>query len=174
MEKDILSPRQILVKAGRYFNQRGEASMDVHVTLGGLHDPAENFQSRALASAVVPDDAKGLPTLYFEREILQGPEFPLVRFAEFLLLEHFSGQGRQQVAQGVEDFPLAELLIDMLHPERDIRHQTLPSNAFRKGWLEVLEQEVPTKQHHHTENKAVRKPRQFRWLMADDTSAEPV
>ena len=70
------------------------------------------------------------PSLYLKREILQGPEFPLVRLTEFLLPKHSSGQSGYQVAQGVVDLALAELLVNMLHPERDVRHSDSPVKCF--------------------------------------------
>ena len=76
------------------FEQRAEPAVEVHLPAGRLGDAGENFQQRALARAVAPDDADNLAPVDVEGNVLQRPvSFPLrpaERVAE--AVEHLLGQ----------------------------------------------------------------------------------
>src|SRR5208282_1302723 len=94
------------------------------------------------------DDPQGFSPLDLKRDILQCPEFALVRLAEFLLPEHSPSQSGNEIAQGVETLALAKFLVNVLHTERDVRHQSSPSNALGKRRLQVLKENIAAQQRH--------------------------
>ena len=67
---------------------------------------------------------------HLERDILQRPKFPAGARVEFLTAEHLAGHGREKIAQRIISLPFPEFLVDMLHAERDVRHERSPFRCF--------------------------------------------
>src|SRR6185437_4724367 len=132
-QEDVFPPRKVLMKPRAHFYESGQAAIYDHPALGGLHDAAQDFQRRAFSCSVMTDNTEGLASPYFKRDVLKGPEFTLVFSADLLLPEHFSGHGRNQIAQRVKNLAFAKFLINLVHLKGDVRHvfyrQILSANA---------------------------------------------
>src|SRR5688572_17899999 len=74
VEVDVLAPGELLVEAGADLEQRPDAPGDVDPARGRRGDAREHLQQRALAGAVVADDAERLASRDLEVDVAQGPE----------------------------------------------------------------------------------------------------
>src|SRR5215831_7083854 len=73
------------MKPGSYVEQARRSSVQRDASLGWIGDAAENFEQRALASAVAADDTENVPLLNVETHIAQCPErFHLVTLDDLL------------------------------------------------------------------------------------------
>ena len=89
------------------------------------------FQHRALAGAVVSDHPDRFTLLYLQADVAQRPELaisaqPLRRFAPHHAPEHV----RQEVAQRIEPFALAEALGYVIETDRDVGHRLVRVRAY--------------------------------------------
>src|SRR5580704_496588 len=165
MEKNILHPGQIRVETSGNLQESGKASVHSHVTLGRLHDAAQNFERGTLPRAVAADDAEGFAAFDFEGNVMERPKFARVAGIEFLSAEHFAGQRRQKIAERVVSLSFAEFLVYMLHAEHDVRHARSPLNTLRKNRFEILKQNKSTQEGDQTESEAIEKPANIGGLM---------
>ena len=91
-----------------------------------------NFESKFIRLA----DLKG--------NILERPEVAAVVLVQFLLTEELARQRGDQVAQGVVNLTFAELLIDVIHPNGNIRHFGISSQMLSaKAGSRYLKKEKP-------------------------------
>src|SRR5581483_6678478 len=74
VEEDVLAPGEVGVEARADLDQRPHAPLYVDVALGGLRDPGQDLQQRALAGAVPPDEAHDFSLRDFEGDVLQRPD----------------------------------------------------------------------------------------------------
>ena len=105
-------------------------------------------------------------------QLLQRPKLPLILGIEFLCTEHFAGHGRKKVAKGVVRLAFSELLVNMLHAERDVRHGKYPLNALRKSRFKMLEQDISTQKGGQTKDETVHVPLKIRRLMVCNGGAQ--
>ena len=56
---DVIAAREFGIEAGAEFEQRRDAAVNVHRAGGGLQNSRADLQQRALAAAILPDDAEG-------------------------------------------------------------------------------------------------------------------
>ena len=68
VEEDVLAAGQLGVEAGPDLEQRADAAGHVGPARGRLGDPREDFQQRALAGAVVADQADDFAVLDRQRD----------------------------------------------------------------------------------------------------------
>ena len=72
------------MKAGADLEQAGDTSPEHHPAAGRFGDAAEDFEKRALSSAVAADYAQHFAALDLEADILERPKFldgfPVFRF----------------------------------------------------------------------------------------------
>ena len=71
---DIFAAGQFGVKAGADFEQAADASVNFGVAFGGASDAGEDFQQRAFARAVAPDEADDFALTDFEIDVLERPD----------------------------------------------------------------------------------------------------
>ena len=71
VDVDVLPPGDLGVEAGAELDERRYPPVDTHRARRGLSDARDQFQHRALAGSVAPDDAEGLSLLDVERHALQ-------------------------------------------------------------------------------------------------------
>src|SRR5690606_13335367 len=71
---DILSTRQLRVKARAYLQQGADAPIDVCTSGAWLGDAREDFEQCAFTRSIAPDDANHFPRLHLKRDVLQGPD----------------------------------------------------------------------------------------------------
>src|SRR6185295_10282563 len=62
------------MKTGPDFNQRREPSVDHDLAVGWSRDPRKQLQDRALAGAVVSDDAERFRAMHIKTDVFQRPE----------------------------------------------------------------------------------------------------
>lgn len=74
VEEDILVPRQVHVKAGAKLQHGHDVSPARHAALRGLQNAGDHLQNRALARAVVPDDAHDLALVHVKAGVPERPE----------------------------------------------------------------------------------------------------
>ena len=74
IEEDVFAACEIGVKAGADFEQRGETTAEDRATAGRLGDARKDFQQRAFARAVAPDDADDFAGLRGKADVADGPE----------------------------------------------------------------------------------------------------
>ena len=72
---DVLSPGELAVKSRSDLQQARDPTANFDATSGRLGDATQNFEKRALASAVAPNDANNFTSGDFKAHILQRPEF---------------------------------------------------------------------------------------------------
>ena len=72
VEENVLPACQFRVKAGADLQQARDLAFQVDAAMGWLGDAAQDFEQRALACSVSPDDAQHFPPVDLERDILQG------------------------------------------------------------------------------------------------------
>src|SRR5207249_3464173 len=89
------------------------------------------LEQRALARAVVADDAERLAALDGKVDVLERPEF---RLAELAALHRAAGERRHQVAQRRVELAFLELLVQAPRLENDVRHHTLSANFGSRRW----------------------------------------
>src|SRR5580704_18749578 len=90
VKKDIFHPSEVRMEPSGNLQQSGKAPVHNHVTLGGFHDAAQNFQRGAFSRAVTANDPQGFAVLDFERDVLERPKFTLVVGVESLPAEHLA------------------------------------------------------------------------------------
>ena len=73
-EEDVLSPREIDVKAGADFEQRADPPADLGPAFGRHRDARQELEQRALPRAVATDDPGDLSGHDLEVDVAQGPE----------------------------------------------------------------------------------------------------
>src|ERR1044071_2527731 len=74
VEEDVLAAGQFGVEAGADFEERADSAAYFDLALGRGGDAREDFEQRALARAVAPDDADDVAPLDFERKVFERPE----------------------------------------------------------------------------------------------------
>ena len=74
VKKNVFSSRQFRMKSRAHFQQATDAAIDIGVSLARLGDARENFQQRALAGAVAPDDPDDLARRDLEADVAERPE----------------------------------------------------------------------------------------------------
>ncbi|CAA9406152.1 MAG: hypothetical protein AVDCRST_MAG64-1988 [uncultured Phycisphaerae bacterium] len=103
VEEDVLAAGQLGVEAGADLQQRRDPPAEHRPALARLGDAAEDFQQRALAGAVAPDEADHLAAVHLERGVLQRPErlgaLAGVAGAGLELPHHAPAEPRQRVAE---------------------------------------------------------------------------
>src|SRR5262249_18758269 len=130
VEVDVLPPGQIGVEAGADLDQRRQPALDRQLPPRGHEDPAQVLEQRALAGAVVADDAERLPFVDAEADVAQGPELLAPERAGDRALD----ERGDEIAQRVVDLPLLELLVQALRLEDDVAHHTLSANFGSRRW----------------------------------------
>lgn len=70
---DILTACHFGMEAGADLKEGGDTSIVADVASGGGGNVAEEFEQRALACAILTDDANDITLLYLERDITKGP-----------------------------------------------------------------------------------------------------
>ena len=73
VEEDVLAPGQLGVEAGPDLEQRADAAGHLGPAGARLGDPREQFQQRALAGAVVADQADRFAALDLEGDVFAAP-----------------------------------------------------------------------------------------------------
>ena len=71
---DVVAAAEFGVESGAEFEQRGDAAVNTDRAGSGMQDPGHHLQERALAGAVLPDDAEGLAALDLEADVVERPE----------------------------------------------------------------------------------------------------
>ena len=71
---DVLAARHFRVEPGAHLEQRGDPPANVDLADGGRSDAREELQQRALARAVLADDADHVALLHAEIDVPQGPD----------------------------------------------------------------------------------------------------
>ena len=74
IQVDILAPAEFRVKPRAHFQKAGNTSADADFPFRGIGDLTEDLEEGGFAGAVAPDHADHLASLYFKRDLLQGPE----------------------------------------------------------------------------------------------------
>src|SRR2546422_8558362 len=82
VQKDILAPGQLRLKACAHFEQRSNPAVNISVAFSRFGNAREDLEQRALPRSVAADDADDFAVLYFERNVLQGPDGFGFRFAD--------------------------------------------------------------------------------------------
>src|SRR5690242_9102600 len=67
---NVFAPGQLGMKTRSDFNQRREPSVDHDLAVSWRRDPRKELQDRALAGAVVADDAERFRALHFKTDVL--------------------------------------------------------------------------------------------------------
>src|SRR5258706_13599787 len=79
VQENIFSSCQFRMETGAYFNHRGDAAVNFHITGTRFSYTSQEFQNSTLARAVAADKANGLTLLDLEGNVLQGPEIVFQR-----------------------------------------------------------------------------------------------
>ena len=74
------------MEAGAHLKERADAAVNVRSADGGLRDPREQFEERALARPVAANDPDDLSVPDLERRVLERPELARWRSAPSLPL----------------------------------------------------------------------------------------
>ena len=74
VQVNVLATSQFRMKTGAHFQQRPHTAMDLREALRRLGDTRQNFQERALASPIPPDDANDFSTLDLKGYIFERPD----------------------------------------------------------------------------------------------------
>ena len=72
---DVLAPGKLAVESRPNLQQARHPTANFDATSGRLGDATQNFEKRALARAVAPNDANNFTSGDFKADILQRPEF---------------------------------------------------------------------------------------------------
>src|SRR5262249_33212307 len=75
VQVDVLAAGQLRVEPGPHLKQTPHPAVDVRQASRRLGDLREDLEQRALPRPVAADDPDDLATLYFERPILERPEW---------------------------------------------------------------------------------------------------
>ena len=75
---DVLTPAELRIEARAQFQQRGDAPMGLDTAARRIQRAADHLQQRGFTATIATDDADRLAPLYFERNLLERPEFPEV------------------------------------------------------------------------------------------------
>src|SRR2546427_929567 len=81
VQVDVLPPAQLRMKAGAYFEQTADASVQIYLTDGRFGNARKDFEQRGFARAVAPDDAHDFARHDLETDVLQRPDSAVFRFA---------------------------------------------------------------------------------------------
>ena len=95
IEVNVFAAGKLVVKTGADFEQCADAAIDVGVSGGGLGDPREDLEERALAGAVAPDDPDYFALLDFEIQIFQSPDAGGFFFGRGLTAKGAKGPGEE-------------------------------------------------------------------------------
>jgi hypothetical protein len=74
VEEHVLAPRQLRMESGADFQEARDPAAQFDPAFRWFADPRQQFQQRAFAGPVLPDDADDLPRLHVERDVPQRPE----------------------------------------------------------------------------------------------------
>ena len=74
VEEDVLAPGQLRMEAGPDLQQRADPAGHLGIAGARLGDPREQFQHRALAGAVVADQADRFAAVDLEGDVSERPE----------------------------------------------------------------------------------------------------
>src|SRR5688572_15992327 len=111
LQKNILAPGEIRMKAGRNLDQRSNPPNCRTTTVRGPHDLREQLEDRRLASTVGPNDAQRLPGIDSKADILQRPELAAPQSVLVAPPSYRSrSQRRYEVTQTSVDFAVTKLL----------------------------------------------------------------
>lgn len=79
---DVFAPGKFWVESRTQFQQRGDAAMNSNLARCRLERTGDNLQQGGFSRSIPADYSDALTTVDFEIDIPQGPEFPIVFFAE--------------------------------------------------------------------------------------------
>ena len=74
VQVDVVPAAEFGVKSSAQFQQRRDAPVDIDRAGGGVQNPRDHLQERALAGAILPDDAERLAALHLKTDIVKRPE----------------------------------------------------------------------------------------------------
>src|SRR5438105_2692510 len=124
------------MKPGSYFQQRADPPINVGVTRRRARDARENFQQRAFACAVAPDNAERFSGLHFKRYIVERPEgFGLLAVARKRTLDQANDFILQRAVSAVA-LLMADLVgfAQVFDANRNVTHQTTSANRLSTRW----------------------------------------
>src|SRR5215475_1822752 len=81
VEVDVLTPRQLAVKPGAYFEQAAYPAVKIDLPGRGFGDAREYFEQRRLSRPVATNNANDFARHYFEIDVFQRPKSAVFRFA---------------------------------------------------------------------------------------------
>src|SRR4051794_5171515 len=112
------------MKTGSDFNQRREPSVDHDLTICRSRDPRKQLQDRALAGAVVSDDAERFRAMHVKTDVFERPEI-FFSFSYRQQLPHECALAIRIASDAISLRNFSELKIDHLN---DVSHRSF--NAF--------------------------------------------
>src|SRR5205823_493536 len=74
VEKNIFPAGQLRMKTGSNFKKSADPAVNIRAATRRLGDPIQDFEQRAFARAVGPDNSNYFALPHIERNILQSPE----------------------------------------------------------------------------------------------------
>ena len=80
IEKDVLAPRELMVKPCTDFEQASCPSIDAKSPFSRNRDPAEKFKERTLPGSVLPDNPNNLALVDVQGHIPECPKVHLLQF----------------------------------------------------------------------------------------------
>src|SRR5690606_2430786 len=132
---DVFAPAELGVEARAELEQRSDAAFDVDFAVRRLRDPGEELEQRALARAVLADDADGAALRDVQVDVAQRPELA----ATFLA-------GQDEIPQAV-----ARLVVELVRLRNALGDdRTRPGRGGRSGnHLRVRRSADHRFAHHH-------------------------
>src|SRR5258708_25128867 len=134
IEKDVLAPGELRMKACSHFEKAGRAASKLEESGGGPGDPGEKLQQGRLPCAVTPDDSEDLSSPHVEAHVAHGPDgFVLGKRSAADAPGHLAAEGPERFADRqsrVDSSANAVLLADLLHANDGFAHdQTRSAKA---------------------------------------------
>ena len=129
IQKDVLAPRQLRMKARANFEQAAHPAANLRAAFGRLRDAREDLQERALTGAVVADHPEHLAGGHLQRHVAQCPDRVVDRpGAAGSQPAQRSGDGAsQRIAQRTVAFALSDSVAfaQAFNADRVLAHQRI-------------------------------------------------
>uniref|UniRef100_E6QEM5 Uncharacterized protein n=1 Tax=mine drainage metagenome TaxID=410659 RepID=E6QEM5_9ZZZZ len=109
VEEDVFIAAELGMEADAKLDEGGDAATGDDSALAGFQDAGDDLQQGALAGAIVPQQAQGLPLLHAQVDVIQGQEV-LAAFAFTLVKEGEEAGLEAHGAVMAEDEFLADML----------------------------------------------------------------
>ncbi len=108
-QEDVLAARELRVKPRADLEERADPSADLRPALGGLGDPRQDLEQRALARRRSADEADDLARLHVERDVAERPDRLHRLGAGGPPARSLAGRGGQRLDDRLAQRPVAAL-----------------------------------------------------------------